>query len=99
MENHTIKLAHISEIKSGDTILHNGEMRTVSGTDIKGNSFIGKTIFGDSYNLGNKQVERISFRTKEDMNRIEVLEYSIKTTTSLATKIHLEAELDKLKGK
>ena len=31
--------------------------------------------------------------------RIEVLEYSIKTTTSLATKIHLESELNELKSK
>ena len=30
-------------------------------------------------------------------DRIEVLQYSIKTTTSLCTKIHLEIELQKLK--
>jgi hypothetical protein len=99
MENYIIKNTHISDIKAGDTIRHNGEMRTVSGTDIKGDAFIGKTLFGDSYNLGVKQVEMVVFRLKKDMDRIEVLEYSIKTTTSLATKIHLEAELDKLMRK
>lgn len=47
MENYIIKNTHISDIKAGDTIRHNGEMRTVSGTDIKGDAFIGKTLFGD----------------------------------------------------
>jgi hypothetical protein len=62
MLNPTIKLTHISEIKSGDTIRHNGEMRTVSGTDIKGDSFIGKTLFGDNYNIGYKSVEMVIFK-------------------------------------
>jgi hypothetical protein len=52
---------HIDNIKSGDTILHNGEVKTVSGNNIGGNTFIGKTLFGDSYNLGYKQVERVTF--------------------------------------
>lgn len=59
---YTIKPTHISDIKAGDTILHNGEVKTVSGNNIKGNPFIGKTLFGDSYNLGYKKVEVIAFR-------------------------------------
>ena len=39
---------HISTIVAGDTIMHNEEMKTVSGNNIKFNSFIGKTLFGDS---------------------------------------------------
>jgi hypothetical protein len=62
MEAHIIKLTHISEVKAGDTILHNGEVKTVSVNNIKGNPFIGKTLFGDSYNLGYKKVEVIAFR-------------------------------------
>lgn len=62
MKNHTIKPVHISEVKAGDTILHNGEIRTVSGTDIGGNRFIGKTLFGDSYNLGYAQVQMVHFK-------------------------------------
>ena len=63
MKNHTIKHVHISEIKQGDTILHNGEMKTVSGNNIGGNPFIGKTLFGDSYNIGHKPVSLITFNT------------------------------------
>lgn len=59
---YTIKPTHISEVKAGDTILHNGEIKTVSGNNIKGNPFIGKTLFGDSYNLGYKQVQMVNFR-------------------------------------
>ena len=59
---YTIKPTHISDIKAGDTILHNGEVKTVSGNNIKGSTFIGKTLFGDSYNLGYKKVEVIAFR-------------------------------------
>lgn len=62
MKRYTIKPAHILEVKAGDTILHNGEVKTVSGNNIKGNSFIGKTLFGDSYNLGYKQVQMVNFR-------------------------------------
>lgn len=40
---------HISQIKSGDTIIHEGFMRTVSGNNIKRCLFMGKTIFGDNY--------------------------------------------------
>jgi hypothetical protein len=58
--NYTIKSMHISMIRSGDTIEHDGVMRTVSGSDIK-NGFMGKTIFGDSYNLGNKLVRVVIF--------------------------------------
>lgn len=47
---------HKSTIKAGDTILHNEKLMTVCSKDIKNNSFFGLTIFGDSYNMGNKLV-------------------------------------------
>lgn len=50
---------HISSIKQGDTVLHNGKMRTVSGNNIKRSQSMGKTIFGDSYLLGYKKVKKI----------------------------------------
>lgn len=50
---------HISRIKGGDAILHNGEVKTVSNCDIKRDSFMGITIFGDSYSLGHKKVKRL----------------------------------------
>jgi hypothetical protein len=46
---------HISEIRAGHTIIHNGQPRTVSAQDIK-NGFMGLCIFGDSYRLGSKPV-------------------------------------------
>lgn len=55
-----MKQVHISEIRVGDTILHNGEIKTVSGNNIKNCSFMGKTLFGDSYNLGHKLVVKVS---------------------------------------
>jgi hypothetical protein len=47
---------HKSTIKSGDIILHNDKLMTVCDKDMKSNSFFGLTIFGDSYNMGNKLV-------------------------------------------
>ena len=54
------KNIHISQIRVGDTILHNGEIKTVSGSNIKKCSFMGISLFGDSYNLGYKLVTRIN---------------------------------------
>lgn len=50
---------HISEIKFGDAIIHNGELKTVSVNDIKHCKFMGRTIFGDSYSLGYKLITRV----------------------------------------
>ena len=57
--NYIIELKHISTIKPGDTIKHENTICTVSSSNIKNNSFLGTTIFGDSYKLGNKLVEKI----------------------------------------
>lgn len=54
----TIKV-HISQIKSGDTILHNEEIKTVCNRIIKRCDFMGITLFGDSYNLGYKLVTKV----------------------------------------
>jgi hypothetical protein len=50
MENYTIEQTSISKIKIGDTILHNGEIKTISGNNIKHDSF-----------MGHKQVQKINF--------------------------------------
>lgn len=52
---------HISQIKSGDTILHEGKVTTVCQKNIKHDSFIGKTLFGDSYRSGRILVTKIDF--------------------------------------
>ena len=54
-----IKPVHISQISAGDTIEHCGYIRTVSGNNIKRDSFMGITLFGDSYNLGTKAVNKV----------------------------------------
>lgn len=57
-----IEEVHISTIMGGDTVMHNGEMKTVSFNNIKTDSFMGKTIFGDSYKLGKIKVKKIIFK-------------------------------------
>lgn len=47
---------HISEIKPGDTVLHNGFAHTVSASNLSRGDFMGALLFGDSYSLGNKPV-------------------------------------------
>jgi len=56
-----IESVHIDNIEAGDTIIHNGIIKTICQNDISENSFTGKTIFGDSYNIGNKKVSRVKF--------------------------------------
>ena len=58
---YTTKLKDISEVRKGDTVIHNGVMKTISGTDIKINTFVGTTLFGDSYNNGYKKVTVVIF--------------------------------------
>lgn len=50
---------NIDSIKSGDTILHDGELKTVSKGDIKQDLFMGTSIFGDCYQLGRKPVKKV----------------------------------------
>ena len=45
---------HIKEVKVGDIVFHDGEWRTVGKKDIKEDPFMGRTLFGDSYQLGYK---------------------------------------------
>ena len=52
IKNYYIEQRHINDIKPGDTVLRGGELWTVTQRDIKHDSFMGRTLFGDSYNLG-----------------------------------------------
>jgi hypothetical protein len=51
-----LKNVHIETITVGDTVLVDGMLKTVGKHDIKFNSFIGTSLFGDTYNLGTKPV-------------------------------------------
>lgn len=53
------KLVHKSEIKNGDTVIHNGELKTVGKESITNDEFMGLLLFGDSYHLGYKMVELV----------------------------------------
>ena len=59
MQKYKEVLININNIKQGDTIKHNGVLTTVCKKDIKYCSFIGYTIFGDSYKCGYKPVIKI----------------------------------------
>ncbi|EJL9604775.1 hypothetical protein ACVWB4_22845 [Escherichia coli] len=52
IKNYYTELRHINDIKPGDTVLRDGELLTVTARDIKNDTFMGRTLFGDSYNLG-----------------------------------------------
>lgn len=49
---------HISDIKVGDTVFHDGHLRTVCPKDLKGPDSVGRRLFGDSYMLGRQLVKR-----------------------------------------
>ena len=61
--NKSTKQVHISEIVPGDTVIHNGEEHSVNRNHIKIGSFMGRTLFGDSYALGNKLVTKVIFHS------------------------------------
>ena len=52
---------HISDIKAGDTVEHNGELRTVCNNNIKRDPFMGTSIFGDTYRCGTRPVVVVTF--------------------------------------
>lgn len=55
----TIEEVHISQIKQGDTVEHNGEITTVCKHNIKESDFMGISLFGDSYKSGYKKVKKL----------------------------------------
>lgn len=58
MKKAILKEVHINSIKVGDVIMFNGVLRTVGKDDIKGSRLMGKTVFGDSFFLGYKLVQK-----------------------------------------
>lgn len=57
MTNYDTVNIHINMIRSGDTVLHNGELRTVCNSNIKRGGFMVTTLFGDSYRSGTLLVQ------------------------------------------
>ena len=56
-----VEEVHISQIQSGDTILHDGDFRTLTDSYIK-TGFCGRSIWGDSYRAGTVKVKRVVFK-------------------------------------
>jgi hypothetical protein len=55
---------HITQIQPGDTVFHEGLVRTVCRRKITKDSFMGSMLFGDSYQLGSKPVYRVAFQQR-----------------------------------
>ena len=62
MTNYYTVKTHIDMIRAGDTVQHNGELRTVCKSDLKYGGFMGTSLFGDSYRLGTVPVQLVRFR-------------------------------------
>ena len=58
--NYTIEHVQISKIKSGDTVMHDGKMKTVCNNNIGRDDFMGITLFGDCYKMGRKLVQKVN---------------------------------------
>lgn len=56
---HDVEKIHVSLIRGGDTVFHEGKVKTVCFNDVGYDSFMGHKLFGDSYVLGRKPVQRI----------------------------------------
>lgn len=62
IENFNLIESHIRNIKIGDSILFDGVLKTVGRNNIKFCPLMGKTIFGDSFNLGYKKVLKVGVK-------------------------------------
>lgn len=60
-----IEPVHKDEIVQGDVILLGGELKTVSGNNIRKGGFCGTTIHGESFKLGLELVQRVYFVKKD----------------------------------
>lgn len=52
---------HISKIKVGDTVIHEGVERTVSRASMGRDDLLGVTLWGDSYKSGAAPVTRVLY--------------------------------------
>ena len=54
-----IERTHIRSVRAYDTVFHQGKAQTVCVKDLRNDAFMGRTLFGDSYILGQKPILRI----------------------------------------
>ena len=53
-----MQYVHIRDVRVGDTVEHNGHLRTVGRADLKRDTFMGTTLWGDSYRAGTVLVRK-----------------------------------------
>lgn len=58
---HHVTKVSVKDIMIGDTVIHQGHMRTVGKGDIKNDPLFGVLLFGDSYNLARTKIEKVTF--------------------------------------
>ncbi|UIW11641.1 MAG: hypothetical protein [Enterobacter phage ENC7] len=68
---HHVKVS-IKDITVGDTVIHEGKMKTVGKKDIKRDPLFGVLLFGDSFNLGRTFIERVVFPKWYQGKRVDV---------------------------
>lgn len=56
---HAVEKVHVANVRGGDTVFHEDKVRTVGMKDVGYDSFMGHKLFGDSYVLGRKPVQRV----------------------------------------
>ena len=61
LTEYKIKKVHVSQIRIGDTVEHEGHLKTVGKGNIKECNFMGTSLFGDTYNSGTKPVIKVTF--------------------------------------
>lgn len=57
---------HINAIRSGDTVIHDDNIKTVSNNNISRGGFMGTTLFGDSYRCGHRLVTKVIIAWSEN---------------------------------
>lgn len=68
-----IELVNINQIRVGDVIIFDDKMRTLTKSNFKRCGFMGSTIYGDSYQLGLKPVQRVKFLTTKGIKCLKRL--------------------------
>ena len=61
IKNYIVVIVSVDTIQSGDTILIKNIPTTITNNNIKYDSFIGVTIFGNAYIEKNRTVEKVLY--------------------------------------
>jgi len=65
--NMIIKEVHISTLKVGDTVKHDGKVMTLGKGNVKRCPFMGTSIYGDSYKIGRVPVKKVLFKVQTNL--------------------------------